>query len=84
MNTSKRTNTVVAFRERGRQRATDDIIVATNYRIQGIACALGNLAREQMEPDLAAMILKDLGLTVAALKAAGADPFDLEPLTTHQ
>jgi hypothetical protein len=51
-----------------------------NYRLQGIAAALGALAREHMEPDLAAMVLDSLDLTVADLKAAGADPYDLEPL----
>ena len=55
----------------------------TNYRLQGIAAALGALAREHMEPDLAAMVLDSLGLTVADLKAAGADPFDLEPLKAY-
>jgi len=33
-----------------------------------------------MEPDLASRVLDSLGLTVADLKAAGADPYDLEPL----
>jgi hypothetical protein len=33
-----------------------------------------------MEPDLAAMVLDSLGLTVKDLEAAGADPYDLEPL----
>ena len=40
-----------------------------------------SMAREHVEPDLAARVLDSLGLTVADLKAAGADPFDLEPLT---
>jgi hypothetical protein len=52
----------------------------TNYRLQGIAAALGALAREHMEPHLAAMVLDSLGLTLADLKAAGADTYDLEPL----
>jgi hypothetical protein len=51
-----------------------------NYRRQGIAAALGSLAREHMEPYLAARVLEGLGLTIADLKAAGADPCDLEPL----
>jgi hypothetical protein len=54
----------------------------TNYRLQGIAAALGELARTHMEPDLAAMVLDSLGLTVNDLQAAGADPYDLEPLKT--
>src|SRR5215469_4752337 len=54
----------------------------TNYRLQGIAAALGALAREHMEPELAAMVLDSLGLPVADLKAAGADPYNLEPLMT--
>jgi hypothetical protein len=52
----------------------------TNYRLQGIAAALGTLAREYMEPELAAMVLDSLDLTVADLEAAGADPFDVESL----
>jgi hypothetical protein len=44
------------------------------------SAALGELARAHMEPDLAAMVLASLGLTVADLKAAGADAYDLEPL----
>jgi hypothetical protein len=48
-----------------------------NLRLQGIAVALGELANAHMEPDLAAMVLDSLGLTVADLKAAGADPHDL-------
>ena len=46
----------------------------TNYRLQGIALALGALARYQLEPDLTAMVLNSLGLTVKDLEAAGADP----------
>jgi hypothetical protein len=34
-----------------------------------------------MEPDLAAIVLDSLGITVADLEAAGADPLDLQPLT---
>jgi hypothetical protein len=33
-----------------------------------------------MEAHLAARVLEGLGLTIADLKAAGADPHDLEPL----
>lgn len=55
----------------------------TNYRLQGIAAALGELARTHMEPELAAMVLDSLGLTVNDLQAAGADPYDLEPLQTN-
>jgi hypothetical protein len=49
-------------------------------RLQGIAAALGELATTHMEPDLAAMVLESLGLSVSDLKDAGADPFDLEAL----
>jgi hypothetical protein len=55
----------------------------TNYRLQGIAAALGALAREHMQPDLAAMVLDSLGLTIADLKAAGADPSDLDALDPY-
>jgi hypothetical protein len=34
-----------------------------------------------MEPDLAEIVLHSLGITVADLEAAGADPYDLAPLT---
>lgn len=51
-----------------------------NLRLQGIAVTLGTLARDHMEPDLAAMVLDSLGVTLADLEAAGADPYDLEPL----
>ncbi len=52
-------------------------------RLQGIACALGELAETHMEPDLAGMVLQSLGLTVADLKAAGADPYDLARLPKY-
>ena len=39
-------------------------------RLQGIAAALGVLARDHMEPDLADMVLGSLDLTVADLKDA--------------
>jgi hypothetical protein len=51
-----------------------------NLRLQGIACALAELARAHMEPDLAHMVLDSLGISVSDLKAAGAEPHDLEPL----
>jgi hypothetical protein len=38
------------------------------------------LPEAQMEIDLAGMLLDSLGVTVADLQAAGADPYDLEPL----
>jgi hypothetical protein len=51
-----------------------------NLRLQGIAAALGELASAHGEPDLAAMVLDSLGLSVADLQRAGADPHDLEHL----
>lgn len=48
-------------------------------RLQGIAAACAVLARDYGEPDDAATVLNHLGLTVAVLEAAGADPYDLEP-----
>lgn len=54
----------------------------TNLRLQGVAAALGILAGPHMEPELAAIVLDDLGITVDDLHAAGADPNDLEFLTT--
>jgi hypothetical protein len=51
-----------------------------SLRLQGIAAALGELSRTHMEPDLAAMVLESLGLSVSNLKNAGADPYDLEAL----
>jgi len=49
-------------------------------RLQGIAAACAVLARDHGEPDDAAMVLDSLGLTLADLKNAGADAFDLEAL----
>ena len=46
-----------------------------NLRPQGVAAALGNLAREQQEPDLAAMVLADLGLPLFASALAGLGGF---------
>jgi hypothetical protein len=51
-----------------------------NLRLQGVAAALAELSRAHMEPDLAAMVLESLGLSVSDLKSAGADPYDLEAL----
>jgi len=53
---------------------------AGDYRYQGIACALGELAAVHGEPDLAGMVLESLGLTIADLKAAGAAEYDLNNL----
>jgi hypothetical protein len=50
------------------------------YRLPGVAAALGELSRAHMEPDLAAMVLESLGLSLSDLKQAGADPYDLEAL----
>jgi hypothetical protein len=52
----------------------------TKYRFQEIAVALGELARDQMEPDLAMMVLDKLGLSLSDLAEAGADPYDLDAL----
>jgi hypothetical protein len=49
-------------------------------RLQGIACALGELACAHVEPHLAHMVLDSLGLSIADLEAAGADSFDLDRL----
>jgi hypothetical protein len=43
-----------------------------DYRLQGIACALAELAHAHMEPDLARMVLESLTLTLDDLRAAGA------------
>lgn len=51
-----------------------------NLRLQGIAGACAVLARDHGEPDDAAMVLHSLNITIADLEAAGADPYDLEPL----
>jgi hypothetical protein len=53
---------------------------STNLRLQGIAAALAVLARNHRQPDLAAMVLDSLGITLADLERAGADAYDLEPL----
>ena len=49
-------------------------------RLQGIAVALAEVAGSQMEPDVAIFALKNLGFTVADLKKAGADSYDLDIL----
>jgi hypothetical protein len=51
-----------------------------NLRLQGVAAALATLARDHRQPDLAAMVLDSLGLSIADLRRAGADPHDLEHL----
>jgi hypothetical protein len=48
---------------------------STDLRLQGVAAALGSLARDYRQPDLAAMVLDSLGLTLADLKRAGADAY---------
>jgi hypothetical protein len=53
----------------------------TNLRLQGAAAALGNLASAQTHPDLAAIVLDSLVITVTDLEAASADPRDPQPLT---
>jgi hypothetical protein len=52
----------------------------SDYRLQGIACALGELAHAHMEPDLAHMVLDSLGISFDQLREAGADPQDLRLL----
>jgi hypothetical protein len=46
---------------------------------KGIA-ALGELSRAHMGPDLAAMVLESLGLSLSDPKQAEADPYVLEAL----
>lgn len=53
---------------------------AYNHRLQGIAAALGELASTHNQPDLAAMVLDSLDLSLADLRCAGADAYDLEHL----
>ncbi len=64
-----------------KQAKTTEQLFLGEGRMQGIACALAELADVHMEPDLAAMVLQSLGLTVADLKKAGADAFDLGRLS---
>jgi hypothetical protein len=49
--------------------------------LQGVACALGTLAKAHGEPGLACMILKDQGLTLTDLVNAGADRYDVQALS---
>jgi hypothetical protein len=53
---------------------------AHNFRLQGVALALGELAGPHLEPDLAAMVLESLDITLDELRAAGADAYDLARL----
>ncbi len=55
--------------------------ITGDARLQGIACALGELAETHGQPDLAKKVLDSLGLTVDDLRAADADPHDLTFLT---
>ena len=48
-----------------------------DYRLQGIAAALGELADAHFERDLSRMVLDSLDLSIRDLELAGADPFDL-------
>jgi hypothetical protein len=54
---------------------------STDLRLHGVAAALGSLARDHRQPDLAAIVLDSLGLTLADLKRAGADAYDLAAFT---
>jgi hypothetical protein len=54
-----------------------------HLRLQGIAAALGELARTHREPRLAAMVMQSLGVSIADLQAAGADAYDLTALTSN-
>ncbi|MER9191220.1 hypothetical protein [Mesorhizobium australicum] len=44
--------------------------------LQGVTAALGTLARDHEKPELAAMVLDSLGITLADLQSAGADTID--------
>lgn len=92
---SNSTKDLANFIHRGKQAQTavDKIIMSSeevifknknrridNARLQGIACALGELAEAHMERDLAMMVLSSLGLSIDDLEAAGADSFDLNRL----
>ena len=52
----------------------------SDYRLQGIACALGELAHAFDNADLARNVLDSMGITLAQLRDAGADPLDLKLL----
>jgi hypothetical protein len=51
-----------------------------DYRLQGIAAALGELADAHFERDLAKMVLESLGVSLRDLQLAGADAHDLTRL----
>jgi hypothetical protein len=51
-----------------------------DYRLQGIAVALGELADAHFERDLAEMVLKSLGVSIGDLRNAGADAYDIARL----
>lgn len=68
---SKLRCTIPAMKDRDEQ---------ANYRYQGIAAALAELAGSHMEPGLAIAVLESLGVTMVELEAAGADPYDLDML----
>lgn len=44
--------------------------------LQGVTAALGTLARDYEKPELAAIVLDSLGITLADLQSAGADSND--------
>jgi hypothetical protein len=50
------------------------------YRLQGYRRSRRTFPRSHMEPDLAAMVLESLGLSLSDLKQAEADPYVLEAL----
>jgi hypothetical protein len=52
-----------------------------DYRLQGIAVALGELADAHGQRDLAKMVLQSLRVSVIELGAAGADRHGLMRLT---
>ncbi len=52
-----------------------------DYRLQGIAAALAEIADAHLERDLARMVLESLEVTVKDLQLAGADAYDLERIT---
>jgi hypothetical protein len=52
----------------------------TYARYPGIAVALAGVARDEGEPDIAASIMKQMGLSVDNFEAAGIDPYDLVEL----
>lgn len=48
--------------------------------LHGLAAGLGSLARDHDRPSMALNILTNLGVTVADLRRAKVDGFDLAPL----